>query len=393
MSPLLSPRIQQLAPSPTVVLDSKTKDLQARGVDVINMTVGEPDFPTPLHICNAAKNAIEKGYTHYTKVDGIDPLKEAIVQKYKEEQGLSYTPSQVVVSSGAKQVLYNLFQALISKGDEVIIPSPYWVSFPEQVKLAQGVPVFVETREEEGFKMTPADLEKAITRKSKLLLLNSPCNPTGSVYTTEELEQLVPIIEKHQLWVVSDEIYEKLRYDGKKTKSIASISEQMYQSTIIINGVSKAYAMTGWRIGYGVGPKEIIQGMVKLQGQSTSCPNSIAQYASLEALTGDQSPLLEMIRIFKERRNRIVEGLHRIEGISCAVPEGAFYVFLNVIGLFTRFQGSMEVSEFLLEKGKVATVPGIAFGREGYLRLSYALSMEQIELALLRIEQALSKGK
>jgi len=393
----LSNRAKILKPSPTLAINAKAKSMQAKGIKVINFGAGEPDFDTPENIKKAAIKAIEEGFTKYTPVGGIDDLKDAIIYKFKRDNGLSYKRSEIIVSCGGKHSFYNLAQALFDEGDEVIIPSPYWVSYPPIVSLAGARPIIVETKEENDFKLQPDDLEKFITPKTKALILNSPCNPTGHAYNKQELEKIAEIAIAKDIFIISDEIYEKITYDGFEFISIASLGEDIKKKTIIVHGVAKTYAMTGWRIGYTAGPEEIITAMNNIQSQSTSNPTSISQKASVEALMGPQEEVKKMVSAFQERRNYIVERLNRIQGVSCYKPLGAFYVFPNFSSYFGRlFKGkrisnSTELADYFLEEAKVAVVPGIEFGADSYERLSYATSMEEIKEGLDRIEDALKR--
>ncbi|CAM2975912.1 pyridoxal phosphate-dependent aminotransferase [Hathewaya histolytica] len=394
---LLSKKAMQISPSLTLAITAQAKKMKAEGVDVIGFGAGEPDFNTPENIQQVAIDAIKKGRTRYTAASGIAELKEAIVKKFKEDNLLNYKNSQIIISTGAKQCLGNAFQAILNPGDEVIVPVPYWVSYPELIKLADGVPVFVNSTEENNFKVTIDDLKSKITEKTKAIVLNSPSNPTGAVYTKGELVEISEIAKIHDLIIISDEIYEKLLYGEEKHISIASISEDAFNRTIVINGVSKAYAMTGWRIGYAAATEEIIKLMSNIQSHTTSNPNSIAQYASVEALTGDQKEVNSMVEEFKNRRNFMVDRVNSIENLSCKMPKGAFYVMVNITKcLEKRFNGaiiksSLDFSKYLLEEEKVAVIPGVAFGTDDFVRLSYATSMENIENGLNRIESFIKK--
>jgi len=395
----LADRVQRIQPSPTLVIDAKAKALKAQGVDVIGFGAGEPDFDTPDNIRNAAKRAIDAGFTRYTPVGGTDELKEAIIAKLRRDNGLEFTREQISVACGAKHSLFNISQALIQEGDEVIIPAPYWVSYPDQVLLAGGTPVFIETDEKTSFKITPEQLEKAITPRTKALVLNSPCNPTGTSYSREELQELGRVCLKHDFIIISDDIYERLIYDGLCFSNIASAVPELTPRTIVVNGVSKTYAMTGWRIGYAAGPKEIIAAMTKMQSQSTSNPSSIAQKAAVEALNGPQDAVAMMTAEFGKRRSYIVDRLNAVPGFSCFRSTGAFYAFPNVSGVYGRsFAGktisnSSELAAYFLEQARVAVVPGIAFGADNYVRFSYATSMDNIRKGIDRIEEAVSNLK
>lgn len=391
----LSKRVDEVSGSATLAISAKSKEMKRRGRSIVDLSVGEPDFDTPWSIKEAGIRAIKDGFTKYTPTAGMPELIQAICDKFKRDSGLDYSPSQIIVSVGAKQALYNAILAICNPGDEVIIPQPFWVSYPEQVKLAEATPILVSTYPEAEFKIGKDELKKKITRKTKLFILNSPCNPTGAVYAREDLNQIAEIICSHPLYLIFDEIYEKLIYEGKHC-SIASLGKEIEEKTITVNGLSKVYSMTGWRIGYAGGPEEIVQRMRKIQSHSTSCPNSIAQMAALSALKGPQDEVERRREIFARRRNFIVDRLKKIEGVSCGFPQGAFYVFPD----FSRFFGkrhnswiiknSSDLARYLLEEVGVAVVPGIAFGADRYLRLSYAASIEEIDAGLTRIEEALS---
>ncbi|MBM2839203.1 MAG: aatA [Deltaproteobacteria bacterium] len=395
----LSKRAKAIKPSPTLAIDAKAKALKAQGVDVIGFGVGEPDFDTPQNIKDAAIKAIEMGFTKYCPVGGTDDLKDAIIEKLKKDNGLSYERGEIVVSCGAKHSLYNIAMTVFEKGDEVIIPAPYWVSYPDIVALADAKPVIVNTSEKNGFKMTAEEFRKAITPKTKAVVINSPSNPTGSSYSRKELEGIAEVAVEKKILIVSDDIYEKLVYDGFEFISIASLGKEVRDLTIVVNGVSKAYAMTGWRIGYAAGAKGIITAMTNIQSQSTSNPNSIAMKASTEALIGTQDAVNAMVKEFDKRRVYMVERLNKIKGITCLRPNGAFYAFPNVTGLLGKnFNGklietSSDMATLLLDEVKVALVPGSAFGAEGFLRLSYATSMEKIKEGIDRVEKAVGMLK
>ena len=395
MSTPLSENVQRVAPSATLAISTQAKAMKARGIDVIAMSAGEPDFDTPEHIKDAAIQAIRDGATKYTPAVGTPELRRAICDKFQRDNGLTYEPAQIVVGCGGKHVLFETMQALLDKGDEVIVPAPYWVSYPEQVKLLGAQPVIAEPSSH--LKITAEELKQAITPKTKLFILNSPSNPSGVVYEKEELLALADVILDTGIYVLSDEIYEKILYDGMIHHAIAGIKDGMRTRTITVNGVSKAYAMTGWRIGYAAGPKEIMAAVSKIQSQQTSNPCSIAQAAALAALTGPQESTAEMVTAFDERRKVIVDRLNRIERVSCPTPAGAFYVFPNVSALYgssyedRRIEGSVDLCTFLLEKMHVACVPGSAFGMDAHIRLSYATSMENIEKAMDRIEEGIVK--
>jgi aspartate aminotransferase len=394
---ILSSRAKSLKPSPTLAINAKAKSMQAQGIHVISFGAGEPDFDTPGNIKQAAKKALDEGFTKYTPVGGIDELKDAIIKKFQRDSGLSYKRSEILVSCGGKHSFYNLAQAIFDQGDEVIIPAPYWVSYPPMVALAGGTPVIVETKEKKEFKITPEDLKKVITPKTKALIINSPSNPTGSAYAKTELERIAEIAISKNFVVVSDEIYEKIVYDGFQFISIASLSEEMRKKTIIVHGVAKTYAMTGWRIGYTAGSEEIISAMNNIQSQSTSNPTSIAQKASVEALAGPQDEVGKMVSAFAQRRNYIVDRLNKMAGVSCYKPAGAFYAFPNFSSYYGKsYQGkkienSTHLADFFLDVARVAVVPGVEFGADPFERLSYATSLEDIKEGLNRIEEALKK--
>ncbi|MEG2017660.1 MAG: pyridoxal phosphate-dependent aminotransferase [Clostridium sp.] len=390
---MLSQKAMEISPSLTLAISAKAKKMKSEGLDVIGFGVGEPDFDTPKAIKDAGIKAIEAGYTRYTPASGTIELKQAIVEKFKGDNGLIYKTSQIVVSNGAKQSLDNAFKAILNPGDEVIVGSPYWVSYPELIRLSDGVPVMVETNEEDCFKFTIEQLEKVVTEKTKAIVLNSPSNPTGAIYDKNELEKIAEFAQKHDIIIISDEIYEKLIYGEKLHTSIASISEDAYNRTIVINGVSKAYAMTGWRIGYAAASEQIASLMSNVQSHTTSNPCSISQYASVEALIGDQTPVVNMNKEFEKRRNFMVERVNTIDNLSCVKPDGAFYVMVNISKVIGKeidgkvIESSMVFSDLLLEKEKVAVVPGVAFGVDEFIRLSYATSIENIKNGLNRIER------
>ena len=390
----LANRVKGIKPSPTLAIDAKAKQMKAEGVDVIGFGAGEPDFDTPEHIKQAAVAALGKGMTKYTPVPGTLPARDAVAAKLKRDQGLEYTRDQIIISCGAKHTLYNIFQALVQEGDEVIIPAPYWVSYPPQVVLAGAHPVIVDSTEENGFVPALADLERAITPRTKVLVINSPCNPTGAGYPRERLEEIAALTMKKGIYVVSDEIYEKIVYDGFEFFSIAQ-TPGMQDHTVVVNGLSKAYSMTGWRIGYAAGPVELVKAMTKIQSQSTSNPVSFCMPGVEEALGGPQDFVEMMVREFDERRRYIVGRLNNMDGVTCFTPKGAFYAFPNFSGLYGRsFKGqkignSTDFADYLLDEAKVAIVPGIAFGADSFARLSYATGMENIEKGLDRIEAAI----
>lgn len=394
----LSDRLQRLAPSATLAMSQKSSEMKAKGIDVINLSVGEPDFNTPDHIKAAAKKAIDDNYSRYSPVPGYPDLRKAIVDKLKNENGLEYGMNEILVSNGAKQSVCNTVMALVNDGDEVIIPAPYWVSYPQMVKLAGGVPVIVNAGFEQNFKMTPEQLEAAITPKTRLLILCSPSNPTGSVYSKAELEGLAEVIKKHEdMFVLADEIYEHIIYTGRH-ESIAQF-DGMKERTIVVNGVSKAYAMTGWRIGFIAAPEWIVKGCNKLQGQYTSGPCSVSQKAAEAAYTSSQACVEEMRQAFHRRRDLIVKLTSEIPGLEVNVPEGAFYVFPKCSSFFGKSDGETTISSstdfalYLLEKGHVATVGGDAFGDPDCFRMSYATSEDNIVEAMKRIKEALAKLK
>ncbi|MBZ9624283.1 pyridoxal phosphate-dependent aminotransferase [Clostridium sp. FP2] len=388
---IFSKKAKQISPSLTLDITAKAKKMRADGIDVIGFGAGEPDFNTPKNIQDAAIKAIQEGKTKYTASSGIIELKQAIIQKLKSDNNLTYIPSQIIVSTGAKQCLANVFQTILNPGDEVLIGAPYWVSYPELVKLADGEPVYVQTEEIHKFKLTIENLNRAITSKSKAIVLNSPSNPTGTVYSREELIEIADFAKINNLFIISDEIYEKLLYGTNPHISIATLSEDAYNRTIVINGVSKAYAMTGWRIGYAAASTEIIALMSNLQSHTTSNPNSIAQYASVEAINGKQDDMHVMVEQFKLRRDYMVERINSISNLSCIEPEGAFYVMVNLCKVLNKsidgkiIKDSLQFSELLLQKEKVAVIPGIAFGADNFIRLSYATSMENIKNGIDRI--------
>jgi aspartate aminotransferase len=394
---VLSSRARGLKPSPTLAINAKAKSMQAQGIRVVSFGAGEPDFDTPGNIKQAAIKAIEEGFTKYTPVGGIDELKDAVIHKFMRDNHLTYKRSEILISCGGKHSFYNLAQALFDRGDEVIIPAPYWVSYPPMVSLAEASPVILNTKEENDFKITSHELKRVITAKTKALVLNSPSNPTGSAYTRRELEGIAEIAISRKFFVISDEIYEKIVYDGFEFTSIASLGEEIKKMTIIVHGVAKTYAMTGWRIGYTAGPEEIISAMNNIQSQSTSNPTSIAQKASVEALIGPQDEVQKMVSAFAHRRNYIVNRLNEIPGVSCYKPAGAFYVFPNFSEYYgktcreKRIGNSTGLADYLLDVAKVAVVPGVEFGADPFERLSYATSMEDIREGIDRIEGALKE--
>ena len=391
----LSEKFLNIDPSPTLLIDSKFKQMKADGFDVVGFGAGEPDFDTPQHIKDAAIDAINKGMTKYTPASGTLELKKAICSKLLKDNGLEYQPGQIVVSNGAKHSLINTFGAILNPGDEVIIPAPYWVSYPQMVKYNDGVPVILHTKEENSFKFSAKDFEAAITPKTKALVLNSPSNPTGMVYTEEELREIADVAVKHNIFVVSDEIYEYLVYDGVKHFSIASFNEKIKDLTIIINGVSKTYAMTGWRIGYTASNEKIAKLMSNVQSHTTSNPNSIAQAAAVAALTGPLDELQMMISAFDERRKYMIEQINSIDNVSCLAPQGAFYVMMNISGLVGKtIKGKLindadDFSEIFLEKELVAVVSGKGFDAPNYVRWSYATSIDNIKEGIKRLKNLL----
>ena len=394
-----SRKAKNINPSITLAITAKAKALKAEGVDVVSFGAGEPDFNTPKNIIDAAVRAMEEGKTKYTPTAGILELREAICNKLEKDNNLKYNPNQIIVSTGAKQCLADVFMAILNPGDEVIVPTPYWVSYPELIKLADGTPVFVEANEKAGYKYTIEDLEKVVSDKTKALVLNSPNNPTGTIYQKEELEVIAEFAKKHDILIISDEMYEKLIYDGEKHISIASLSQDAYERTVVINGVSKAYAMTGWRIGYAAAKEEIIKLMVSVQSHVTSNPNSIAQYASVEALNGPTDELVKMIAEFDNRRKFMVKRIGEMEGLDIIYPKGAFYLMINVSSVYGKaingktINSSLDFSAELLEEEKVAVIPGAAFGLDKFIRLSYATAQKDIEEGLNRIENFIKKLK
>ncbi len=392
----LAERVVNLKPSPTLAVDAKAKALKAQGADIINLSAGEPDFDTPDHIKDAAIAAIKEGFTKYTPVAGIVELRQAIIDKLKRDYSTEYGLDEVVVSTGGKQGLYNCFQAILDPGHEVIIPVPYWVSYPAMVELAGGRPVFLQCEAETNFDIDLDRLSSLVTDKTRALVINSPSNPTGSVYSRQTLEALAKMAVEKGFYIITDDIYDEIRFDGHGPENPVSVFPDAREHVIIANGVSKTYAMTGWRIGYLAGPQPVIKAATKIQSQSTSNPNSIAQKAAHAALSGPQDCVKEMVRAFRERRDFIVERLNNISGIKCNMPQGAFYVFPDVSSFFGRsagdfeIKGSLELADYLLEKAKVACVPGIAFGDDRFIRFSYATSKEQIEEGLNRLEKALA---
>ena len=386
---IISNSLKRIKPSPTIAVTQKARELKAAGKDVIALGAGEPDFDTPDNIKKAAIKAIKRGDTKYTPVDGTPAIKQAVIKKFKRENNLSYSTDQITVGTGGKQVLYNAFVATLNKGDEVLIPAPFWVSYPDMVLLAGGKPKFIKCGEEDGFKLTPTKLKKAITKKTKWIILNSPSNPTGAAYTKKEIISLGNILLKNKnVFILSDDIYEHVKFDNFKFFTIAQI-KKLKDRTLTMNGVSKAYAMTGWRIGYAAGPKNIIAAIRKIQSQSTSNPSSISQAAAVEALNGSQSFIKKRAKSFSNRRNFVVNYLNSIPGITCLLPKGAFYVFPSCKGLIgkkTKIKDDTDFVQKLLEKQNVAVVQGSAFGLDGYFRISYATSMQKLKIAMARIK-------
>ena len=393
----LSKLAQKLKPSATVTITAKAKALKAQGIDVIGFGAGEPDFDTPNNIKKSAISAINSGFTKYTAPGGIDKIKEAIIERIKKDYDIEYEKPEIIVSCGAKHILYNLTQVLIDDGDEVIIPAPYWVTYPEQVKIAGGAPVIINTNEKSGFKISAKDLEEKINERTKAIILNYPSNPTGATYTKNELESIVNIALDSDLIIITDEIYDKIIYGNTKHTPIPSLSKKAKENSILVNGVSKAYSMTGWRIGYAAGNRDVIKAMNNLQGQCTSNPVTISQYAAIEAFEGSQDEVEKMRKEFEIRKDYIVNELNKIDGINCFEPQGAFYVFPNVSNFYGKkyedktITGSLDFTEFLLEVAKVAVVPGIEFGADSYIRISFAVSDKEIKEGISRISSSLSK--
>ena len=393
----LSARANRIQPSATLAITAKEKALKAQGIDVVGFGAGEPDFDSPDYVKEAAVEAIKKGYTKYTPVGGIDQLKDAIIERMKQDYGFGYEKAELVVSCGAKHTLFNLTQAIIEAGDEVIIPAPYWVSYPEQVTFAEGTPVILETREEDGFRIDPDELKKLITPKTKALVLNYPSNPTGVTYSEAELRAIVDVAMAAGITIISDEIYDKIIYDGAKHTPVASLGEDVKKATILVNGASKTYSMTGWRIGFAAGDKDVIKAMANIQGQSTSNPTSIAQWAAVSAYASPQDLITQRTAEFEKRKDYIVDRLNSIPGIKCVSPRGAFYAFPNISACYGKsFNGkavssSLDFTGFLLDEAKVAVVPGDSFGADSNVRISFATSMENIVKGMDRIEEAVAK--
>ena len=392
----ISDSLNRIKPSATMVITAKATQLKREGKKVIGLSSGEPDFDTPQHVKQAAIDAINSGYTKYTNIEGIPELRQSIVEKFKKDNDLNYDVSNVIVGTGGKQILFNALMSSLNKDDEVIIPAPYWVSYPDMTLLADGKPIFVDCSFETNFKLTGEALDKVITKNSKWLILNSPSNPTGSCYSLSELEEIANVVRKHEnLYVMTDDIYEYIVYDNFKFYTLAQVAPDLKDRILTVNGVSKSYCMTGWRIGYAAGPSLLIKAMIKIQGQSTSNPSSISQYAALAGISGSKEFLDPCLNAFDERRHFVVDKLNSIKGISCILPEGAFYAYPNVSGLIGKktqngkiLNNDAEIVEWLLESAEVAAVPGVAFGLEPYFRVSYATSLEILKEAMNRIEKA-----
>lgn len=393
MSITLSDRVKAVKPSPTLAITARAAAMRAAGKDIVGLGAGEPDFDTPQHIKDAAITALANGFTKYTAVDGTPGLKKAIINKFKQDNGLDYTPKQILVSCGGKQSSFNLTQALLNKGDEVIIPAPYWVSYPDMVLLADGVPVIIETTQQQNFKITPEQLRAAITPKTRLMFINSPSNPTGVAYTLDELKALGEVLKDYpEIIIATDDMYEHILWQPGTFVNILNACPEFYHRTVVMNGVSKAYSMTGWRIGYAAGPEDLIEAMCTIQSQSTSNPTSISQAAAEVALTGDQSFIAAMCVEFKKRHDYVVAELNSIDGVECLATDGTFYVFPNIEKLLSRLDNinsDLEFADYLIEKAGVALVPGSAFGGDGHIRISIATSMQNLEKAMARIKQAI----
>lgn len=393
----LADRVKNLKPSPTLAVDAKAKALKAQGVDIVNLSAGEPDFDTPDHIKEAAIKAIKEGFTKYTPVGGIAELKDAIINKMSRHYGLEYAPDQVIVSTGGKQGLYNVIQAMVNPGDEVIVPVPYWVSYPAIIELAGGVPVFLSSEAGSNFAIELDRLSSLVTGKTRAMILNSPSNPTGAVYGTETLKAVAALAVEKGFYIITDDIYDEIRFDGKGPENPASVLPGAKEHVIVANGVSKTYAMTGWRIGYLAGPGPVIKAATKIQSQSTSNANSIAQKAAAAALLGPQDCVATMVKAFRERRDYIVERLNSIPGVNCSMPQGAFYVFPDMSSfLGARAEGktlknSLDLADYLLEDAKIACVPGIAFGDDRFIRFSYATDMAVIKEGMKRLEESIGR--
>ena len=391
----LSSRVQRVKPSPTLAVTVRANELRAAGQDIIGLGAGEPDFDTPNHIKQAALQAIEQGQTKYTAVDGTAELKKAIIEKFDRENGLKYTPEQILVSCGGKHSFFNLAQALLNEDDEVIIPAPYWVSYPDMVLLADGAPVIVSAEKDQRFKITPDQLEAANTTKTRLLVINSPSNPSGIAYQLAELEALGEILRKHpDILIATDDMYEHILWSDEPFCNIVNACPDLYDRTIVLNGVSKAYSMTGWRIGYAGGPADLIKAMKKIQSQSTSNPASISQAAAVAAIAGDQGCIKPMLKAFHERHDFVVSALNEIEGVACLPGDGTFYCFPDMNPVIQKMEGienDVDFAEFLINEARVALVPGSAFGAPGYMRISFATSMENLQKAIARIKTALEQ--
>jgi aspartate aminotransferase len=395
----ISNKVDSMEFSGTMQISGKAKELKSKGINVIDLSVGEPDFPTPQRIKNSAIKAMEDGHTGYTMASGIVPLREAVGTWIKDFSGVEYATNEIIVSNGAKHSLYNTLQTIIEVGEEVIIPAPYWVTYPALVKIVDGVPVYIETTQESDFKITAEQLKAAITEKTRALILCNPSNPTGSVYSKAELEEIGKVVLENDLYVISDEIYSRLVYDDFEFVSFPSLSPELKKKTILIEGVSKSYSMTGWRIGFTAADKELISGMGKLQSQMTSNPTSISQYAAMEAISGSQEDVEEMRKTFAQRREFLFNSLNQIEGVKTANAKGAFYLFPDFSSFFgksyegTKIEGSMDLAMYLIAEAKVATVPGSVFGAEGFIRIAYATSTENLEEGIKRIKEAIGKLK
>jgi len=395
---ILSDRVKGLKPSATLAVDAKAKALKEQGEDILNLSAGEPDFDTPEHIKKACIKALEEGFTKYVATQGIPSLRKVICQRIKEDYGLDYSPEEVIVSSGAKQAIFNLLLALVNPGDEVLILSPYWVSYPPMVEIAGGIPKIVPARFEKRFEPDLTDVKASITQRTRGIILNSPSNPTGLIYSRDFYLGLSEIIKEHNLWVISDDIYDRLRFDGKGPENILTFAPELKDRVFLVNGVSKTYAMTGWRIGWAVGPKEVIKACANLQGQSTSHATSFAQKGAEAALTGPQEPVEIMVKAFANRAKVLCQALKEIPGLRFHEPQGAFYVFVDFSAYYGKkteaekeIQNSLDMAEYLLEQAKVALVPGVAFGDDAFLRISFATSEEVLKSAVERIKQALNK--
>ncbi|NVK41614.1 MAG: pyridoxal phosphate-dependent aminotransferase [Oceanospirillaceae bacterium] len=389
----LSDRVNSIKPSPTLAVTNRAAELRAAGKNIIGLGAGEPDFDTPDHIKQAAISALNEGFTKYTAVDGTPGLKKAIITKFKRDNGLEYAPNQILVSCGGKQSFFNLSLALLNEGDEVVIPAPYWVSYPDMVLVADGKPVIVTTTQEQRFKMTAEQLEAAITDRTRLVVLNSPSNPTGVAYSLDELKALAEVLKRHpNVLIATDDMYEHIQFSDQPFCNILNACPELYDRTIVLNGVSKAYSMTGWRIGYAAGPAKLIGAMKKIQSQSTSNPTSIAQVAAQAALEGDQGCVAEMVKAFKQRHDYVIAALNDIEGVECIPADGTFYAFPSFQGVIDaddRFENDLDLAEFLLNEAGVALVPGSAFGAPGNMRLSFATSLETLQDAVGRIKKAI----